>query len=106
MRHIPGRPLRLRANERRAGPSSTSVSRRSSPVSRSRSSTADLETLQRSLSQRERTIVRLRFEHDLTQQEIGELVGLSHMQISRILRSAIARLREHAERSHGDRLAA
>jgi RNA polymerase sigma-B factor len=67
---------------------------------------ADLEALQRSLSRRERTIVRLRFEHDMTQQEIGELVGLSQMQISRILRSAITRLREHAEQSQHDRLAA
>jgi RNA polymerase sigma-B factor len=69
-------------------------------------SRADLEALQRILGRRERTIVRLRFEHDMTQQEIGELVGLSQMQISRILRSAITRLRQYAERSQHERLAA
>jgi RNA polymerase sigma-B factor len=59
---------------------------------------ADLDAMQRILTRRERTIVRLRFHRDMTQQEIGEQVGLSQMQISRILRYAVARLREHAER--------
>jgi RNA polymerase sigma-B factor len=67
---------------------------------------ADLEALQRTLSRRERTIVRLRFEHDMTQQEIGAIVGLSQMQISRILRRAIMRLREQAEQSQRGRLVA
>jgi DNA-directed RNA polymerase specialized sigma subunit len=35
----------------------------------------------------------------MTQQEIGEIVGVSQMQVSRILRSAIVRLREHAHNS-------
>lgn len=36
---------------------------------------------------------------DLTQSEIGDRVGLSQMHISRLLRQAVARLREVAESS-------
>jgi RNA polymerase sigma-B factor len=43
-------------------------------------------------------VVRLRFERDLTQQQIGEHVGISQMQVSRILRRCLARLREGAGR--------
>ena len=47
----------------------------------------------------------------MTQREIGDHIGISQMQISRILRSAIARLCEHAEQrrrmsSRGTRAAA
>jgi RNA polymerase sigma-B factor len=65
---------------------------------------AALAQLAAILTPRERRIVALRFRHDLTQQEIGELVGLSQMQISRILRLAIAKLRDYAnaERSRGE----
>jgi RNA polymerase sigma-B factor len=59
-----------------------------------RASLAHLATV---LTLRDRRIVALRFEHDLTQQEIGELMGLSQMQISRILRDAIGKLRSFAE---------
>jgi RNA polymerase sigma-B factor len=65
----------------------------------------DLEALQRILTARERVVVMLRFRFDMTQEEIGQHVGLSQMQISRILRGAVERLRAHAERSQGDRLA-
>lgn len=58
---------------------------------------ADLRALGRVLQPRERLVVRLRFERDMTQQEIGQIVGLSQMQVSRILRAALARLREHAD---------
>jgi RNA polymerase sigma-B factor len=47
----------------------------------------------RSLTQREREVIRLRFEADLTQAQIGEIIGVSQMQVSRVLRQAIARLR-------------
>jgi RNA polymerase sigma-B factor len=50
----------------------------------------------RVLSPRERRIVHLRFVEDLTQSEIGADVGLSQMQVSRILRDVLARLREQA----------
>jgi RNA polymerase sigma-B factor len=47
------------------------------------------------LTPRDRRIITLRFQHDLTQQEIGELMGLSQMQVSRILRQAISKLRAY-----------
>jgi RNA polymerase sigma-B factor len=59
---------------------------------------ATLERLMRALTDRQREILRLRFAEDLTQSEIGERIGLSQMQVSRLLRQAIARLRETAER--------
>jgi RNA polymerase sigma-B factor len=51
------------------------------------------------LPQREREIVRLRFEEDLTQQQIGERVGVSQMQVSRLLRRCMKKLRAAAEES-------
>lgn len=46
-----------------------------------------------SLSQRDREILRMRFSEDLTQREIGDRIGLSQMQVSRVLRSATETLR-------------
>ena len=46
----------------------------------------------RQLSDREREVLALRFVHDLTQTQIAERMGVSQMQISRILRRSIARL--------------
>jgi len=54
---------------------------------------AVLHALLRSLSPREREVVRLRFEEDLTQAAIGERIGVSQMQVSRVLRQALSRLR-------------
>jgi RNA polymerase sigma-B factor len=54
---------------------------------------AVLHALLRSLTPREREVVRLRFEEDLTQAAIGERIGVSQMQVSRVLRQALARLR-------------
>ncbi len=51
----------------------------------------------RQLSERERDVLRLRFIDDLTQTQIAERVGVSQMQISRILRRAVARLGELTE---------
>jgi RNA polymerase sigma-B factor len=56
-----------------------------------------LSELMRSLTLRERNVIRMRFEQDLTQAEIGERIGVSQMQVSRILRQALARLRTMAE---------
>ena len=47
-----------------------------------------------SLSERERTVLRLRFVDDLTQSQIAERIGHSQMHVSRILRSALAQLRK------------
>jgi len=46
------------------------------------------------LPQRERQILYLRFNEDLTQTEIAERVGVSQMQVSRLLRKSLHRLRE------------
>jgi RNA polymerase sigma-B factor len=59
---------------------------------------AVLAPLLRRLPVRDRAIVRLRFEHDLTQSEIGERVGLSQMHVSRVLRAALEQLRADAQR--------
>jgi RNA polymerase sigma-B factor len=44
------------------------------------------------LPERERTLVRLRFEEDLSQSEIGRQLGISQMHVSRLLRRALARM--------------
>jgi RNA polymerase sigma-B factor len=53
-----------------------------------------LDGMLRRLTRRERDIVRLRFVDDLTQTMIAEEVGLSQMQVSRVLRRSLDRLRE------------
>jgi RNA polymerase sigma-B factor len=58
---------------------------------------AMLHDLMRSLTTRERQVVRLRFEHDLTQAAIGEQIGVSQMQVSRVLRQAVGKLRTLAK---------
>jgi RNA polymerase sigma-B factor len=52
--------------------------------------------LMRSVTPREREVLRLRFAEDLTQAEIGERIGVSQMQVSRIIRQALGRLRSYA----------
>jgi RNA polymerase sigma-B factor len=46
------------------------------------------------LDERERLVLRLRFAEDMTQSQIAERIGHSQMHVSRILRSALARIRE------------
>jgi len=58
---------------------------------------AELGSLMRSLTRIERAVVRLRFEHDLTQSEIGDRLGISQMQVSRVLRRSITKLRSTAD---------
>ena len=55
-----------------------------------------LAELMRAVTPREREILRLRFVEDLTQTEIGARIGVSQMQVSRILRAALARMRTAA----------
>lgn len=45
------------------------------------------------LTDRERLVLELRFVEERTQSQIGEQIGVSQMQVSRILRSVLARLR-------------
>jgi RNA polymerase sigma-B factor len=58
---------------------------------------ATLDRLLQAVSPREREVLRLRFEQDLTQAEIGERIGVSQMQVSRIIRQSLGRLRGIAE---------
>jgi RNA polymerase sigma-B factor len=46
----------------------------------------------RALPERERDLVRLRFEEDMSQSEIGKKLGISQMHVSRLLRRALARM--------------
>jgi len=62
---------------------------------------ATLDRLLSAVGPREREVLRLRFQEDLTQAEIGERIGVSQMQVSRLIRQAVARLRVMAEA--GDR---
>jgi RNA polymerase sigma-B factor len=62
---------------------------------------ATLDTLMSMVTPRERDVLRMRFEQDMTQAEIGAVIGVSQMQVSRIIRQAIARLRAAAERPSG-----
>ena len=55
---------------------------------------ATVERLMRVLSEREREVLRLRFEEDLVQREIAERVGLSQMQVSRSIAQSISTLRD------------
>lgn len=58
---------------------------------------ATVELLLAGLAPRERRIVELRFMHGMTQSRIAELVGVSQVQVSRLLRASLARMRTLAE---------
>ena len=58
---------------------------------------ATLDRLMLAITPREREVLRLRFEEDLTQAEIGERIGVSQMQVSRLIRQSIGRLRLAAQ---------
>lgn len=66
-------------------------------VEASHSDTVDLrDALRRAvagLTARQRLVLRLRYVDELTQGEIGDRIGVSQMQVSRILRGVIERLR-------------
>jgi RNA polymerase sigma-B factor len=57
---------------------------------------ATLGRLMQTITPREREVLRLRFEEDLTQAEIGERIGVSQMQVSRLIRQSVTRLRAAA----------
>jgi len=57
---------------------------------------ATLERLMAAVTPREREVLRLRFVEDLTQAEIGARIGVSQMQVSRLIRQSLARLRTAA----------
>jgi RNA polymerase sigma-B factor len=51
----------------------------------------DLDDVLRMLTQREQTALHLRFQRGLSQEQIGREIGVSQMQVSRILRDALQR---------------
>ena len=55
---------------------------------------AVLTSAVRRLSERDRRIIALRFYHDLTQREIAEEIGVTQMQVSRLLTRILLRLRD------------
>jgi RNA polymerase sigma factor (sigma-70 family) len=57
---------------------------------------ATVATAMQTLSERERRVLQLRFFQDHTQSEIAKEIGVSQMQISRILRRALTALNERA----------
>ena len=65
-----------------------------------------IEPALRALPARQRVILWLRFREDMTQAEIATRLGMSQMHVSRLLRQALARLREVARVRHGQETAA
>ena len=55
---------------------------------------AAIEPTLNAISERDRTVLHLRFVEDMTQSEIAERVGVSQMHVSRILRATLDKLRE------------
>ena len=55
-----------------------------------------LDALCKGIPQRSIEVLRMRFEEDLTQAEIGARLGVSQMQVSRIIRQTVARMHEAA----------
>jgi RNA polymerase sigma-B factor len=51
----------------------------------------------RALPERDRLVLKLRFEDDLTQSEIADQIGVSQMHVSRLIRRALGRLRTVAD---------
>jgi RNA polymerase sigma-B factor len=55
----------------------------------------------RALTRRDRCILRLRFVDELTQAEIAELLGISQTHVSRLIRDALAQLRQELVNGSG-----
>jgi RNA polymerase sigma-B factor len=62
---------------------------------------ASIEPALRSMPERERRILHLRFAEDLTQSEIAERIGVSQMHVSRLIRRAVGTLRAAADPDAG-----
>ena len=59
-----------------------------------------IELLSEVLDRRERQVLWLRFQVGLKQREIAARVGCSQMHVSRLIRDALRKLSEAAEREH------
>jgi RNA polymerase sigma-B factor len=58
---------------------------------------ATIEPTLRALPKRDQVVLHLRFAQDMTQSQIAERIGVSQMQVSRLIRRALGRLRAVAE---------
>jgi RNA polymerase sigma-B factor len=54
---------------------------------------SNIDTFLARLPERQQAIVRMRFEEELTQREIGQRIGVSQMHVSRLLRESLTTLR-------------
>jgi RNA polymerase sigma-B factor len=61
----------------------------------------DLRRAVEQLSDRDRRLVKLRFVDELTQQEVGQALGVSQMQVSRLLVKLLATLRQALDPARG-----
>ena len=59
----------------------------------------DLKEAIGSLGDRERQIIVLRYFKDMTQQQIAGVLGISQVQVSRIEKKVLARMRETMEKT-------
>ncbi|MDQ3607380.1 MAG: sigma-70 family RNA polymerase sigma factor [Actinomycetota bacterium] len=60
---------------------------------------ASLGPLMAALTMQERRVIALRFGSDMVQSDIAKQVGVSQMQVSRLLRGAVSKMRDHADES-------
>lgn len=60
-----------------------------------------LDRLLRLVSKRDRAVLAMRYQQDMTQAEIGACLGVSQMQVSRLIRQAVGRMQTVAESGHG-----
>jgi RNA polymerase sigma-B factor len=58
---------------------------------------ATIEPTLKALPKRDQVVLHLRFAQDMTQSQIAERIGVSQMQVSRLIRRALTRLRAVAE---------
>jgi RNA polymerase sigma-B factor len=67
---------------------------------------AVLASLLRTLTARQRVVLYLRFDHDMTQEQIAAVVGLSQMHVSRIIRDAVVSMRSSTGTTSSRRVSA
>jgi RNA polymerase sigma-B factor len=63
---------------------------------------ASIQEVLEAMPKRTREVLHLRFVEDKTQAQIAEQIGVSQMHVSRIIRAAVADLRETLEDEHDD----
>jgi RNA polymerase sigma-B factor len=72
------------------------------PAFEAAESSATLDRLLNTLSERDQLVLRLRFREDLTQSEVARRIGCSQMHVSRIQRAALAKLVQNAAVKPGE----